>query len=625
MPRSTRASKRKRQTDAPEAPPASAADTIADAGSATPSDPKRLRVDGIDPQDVASTAATATAAGLATAVAAKPTLRSEDSASAAAPTVTHAAEAAPAPSASTAEVGEPIAGPADDSAGGGAAATIASDDLEDDDGGPVVEMDKKYMSRNCPYLDTINRNLLDFDFEKLCSVSMSNQNVYACLVTGKYFQGRGTGTHAYTHALMTGNHVFLNLHTLKFYCLPDNYEIVDPSLDDILAYLKPTFSPEVIDRVENGMERSRALDGRTYLPGIVGLNNIKANDYVNVVVQMLCRVTPFRNFFLVEKNYAGVKDPLVTTFGELMRKICNPRNFKSHVSPHEFLQAVVNASKRRFKLTEQRDPFDFLSWLLNALHMRLKTVHKKTVVHKVFRGLLEISTRKLPPTEKDEIDFDFDSPEYAEKTSASPFLILPLDVPAAPLFNEESNIIPQVPLYEIFNKFDGVTEKEYKTHQDLFVKKFQITKLPEYLIVQIKRFTKNTFFTEKNPTVVNFPVRHLMLKDFVPPSDDDDSLYKYNLIANVVHDGLPEPGKGTYSAHVLHQGTNQWFDTQDLHVDEVLPQMITLSTSYLQIWERQPDTAEELEAMKLAREEAKQADAEAEAAAAAPMELSIAP
>lgn len=42
----------------------------------------------------------------------------------------------------------------------------------------------------CPYLDTINRNVLDFDFEKLCSVSLSKINVYACLVCGKYFQGR---------------------------------------------------------------------------------------------------------------------------------------------------------------------------------------------------------------------------------------------------------------------------------------------------------------------------------------------------------------------------------------------------------------------------------------------------
>ena len=45
------------------------------------------------------------------------------------------------------------------------------------------------LSRSCPFLDTINRSILDFDFEKLCSVSLSNHNVYACLVCGKYFQG----------------------------------------------------------------------------------------------------------------------------------------------------------------------------------------------------------------------------------------------------------------------------------------------------------------------------------------------------------------------------------------------------------------------------------------------------
>ena len=39
-------------------------------------------------------------------------------------------------------------------------------------------------------MDTIDRSILDFDFEKLCSVSLSNNNVYACLVCGKYFQGK---------------------------------------------------------------------------------------------------------------------------------------------------------------------------------------------------------------------------------------------------------------------------------------------------------------------------------------------------------------------------------------------------------------------------------------------------
>ena len=70
--------------------------------------------------------------------------------------------------------------------------------------------------------------------------------------------------------------------------------------------------------------------------------------------------------------------------------------------------------------------------------------------------------------------------------------------------------------------------QEYKTHRESFIKRFEITKLPPYLILFIKvhdmhtysswedphqhghivqRFTKNNFFVEKNPTIVNFPIK----------------------------------------------------------------------------------------------------------------------
>ena len=81
--------------------------------------------------------------------------------------------------------------------------------------------------------------VLDFDFEKFCSISLSNLNVYACLVCGKYYQGRGQNSHAYTHSLEAGHHVFINLQTERVYCLPDGYEIMDPSLDDIRHVLYP--------------------------------------------------------------------------------------------------------------------------------------------------------------------------------------------------------------------------------------------------------------------------------------------------------------------------------------------------------------------------------------------------
>jgi ubiquitin C-terminal hydrolase len=41
------------------------------------------------------------------------------------------------------------------------------------------------------------------------------------------------------------------------------------------------------------------------------------------------------------------------------------------VSPHEFMQAVMAASKRRFIIEAQSDPVEFWSWLLNSLHMDL--------------------------------------------------------------------------------------------------------------------------------------------------------------------------------------------------------------------------------------------------------------
>lgn len=74
----------------------------------------------------------------------------------------------------------------------------------------------------------------------------------------------------------------------------------------------------------------------------------------------MSQVRPLRNYFLREENYASVKRPpgdssflLVQRFGELLRKLWNPRAFKAHVSPHEMLQAVVLWSKKRYQFIKQ--------------------------------------------------------------------------------------------------------------------------------------------------------------------------------------------------------------------------------------------------------------------------------
>ncbi|CAL1542817.1 unnamed protein product [Lymnaea stagnalis] len=458
-------------------------------------------------------------------------------------------------------------------------------------------------SRSCPYLDTINRSVLDFDFEKLCSISLSHINVYACMVCGKYFQGRGNNTHAYTHSVFEGHHVFLNLQTQKFYCLPDNYQIIDSSLDDIIYVLNPTFSDTMIRKLDKNPKLSRAYDGTTYLPGIVGLNNIKSNDYCNVVLQSLSHVGPLRNYFLKEENYKMIKRPpgdiaflLVQRFGELIRKLWNPCNFKAHVSPHEMLQAVVLCSKKKFQITEQGDPIDFLSWFLNAMHSALNGTKKinSSIISKTFRGKMLVYSRKMPnldlsESEKAKLLLE---EEYQEQIYDMPWLYLTCDLPPPPLYPDESreNIIPQVPFANLLSKFNGVTEKEYKTHKDSTMKRFQLTRLPQFIIIYFKRFNKNYFVLEKNPTIVNFPIKNIDFGDLL--SAETRAQHKhttYDLAANIIHDGEPGKGKGSYRCHVLHKGQNKWYEMQDLHVADILPQMITLSESYIQIFEVRKD------------------------------------
>ena len=140
------------------------------------------------------------------------------------------------------------------------------------------------------YLDTINRSILDFDFEKLCSISLSNINVYACLVCGKYFQGRGPKSHAYFHALEEEHHVFINVETKKVYVLPEGYEVTSRSLDDIRYVVDPKYTESEVKKLDKMPTMSVDLANKKYRPGYIGMNNIKANDYLNVVIQALSHV-----------------------------------------------------------------------------------------------------------------------------------------------------------------------------------------------------------------------------------------------------------------------------------------------------------------------------------------------
>ena len=131
----------------------------------------------------------------------------------------------------------------------------------------------------------------------MCKVSLSDQNVYACLVCGGFFRGRGCRSPAFLHAVDESHFVFLNLKTSRAYCLPEGYEIKDRSLDDVKYELKPVFSSEeAITRVRSTHLLKKDVNGEDYLPGYVGISNLKCTDATSVLVHALARVVPLQRF-----------------------------------------------------------------------------------------------------------------------------------------------------------------------------------------------------------------------------------------------------------------------------------------------------------------------------------------
>ncbi|KAH0837965.1 hypothetical protein J3R83DRAFT_6202 [Lanmaoa asiatica] len=478
----------------------------------------------------------------------------------------------------------------------GNAPPVPGSDVEDDDTYSLDATASGYEHKASDlYLDTINRALLDFDFEKVCSVSTSNINIYGCLVCGKYFQGRGRSSYAYAHSIHDDHHVFINLETTKVYVLPDGYLVSDPSLEDIAFVLNPKFTKASIVNLSSASYLSKPsydLTHKPYLQGYVGLNNIKRNDHMNVVIHSLLHVPPLRDYLLLS-DFKGKETELVKRFAALSKKIWNPRLFKSQVSPHEFLQEVNRASSGKFSLEKQGDPVEFLGWFLNRLHIDLGGTKKKnsSIIFSTFQGELRVETQQVfvrpdeAGNEKPKFDIGRDI-----KSTVSPFLFLAVDLPPPPLFQDavEKNIIPQVSVHSVLAKYDGVTTQESAGQ----LRRYKCQRLPRYIILHYKRFTKNVFVEEKNPTIVTFPLRGVDFREYLdaPPSHPPTV---YDLIANVTHESVAgttrDKENTVWKVHLRVGGGGgegeKWLQIQDLIVEETRKEMIFLGETALQIWE----------------------------------------
>ncbi|XP_031494374.1 ubiquitin carboxyl-terminal hydrolase 9-like isoform X1 [Nymphaea colorata] len=114
-------------------------------------------------------------------------------------------------------------------------------------------------------------------------------------------------------------------------------------------------------------------------------------------------------------------------------------------------------------------------------------------------------------------------------------------------------------------------------------KKLDLWRLPEILVVHLKRFSYSRYFKNKLDTFVNFPVCNLDLTKYVKRKGMPES-YMYELYAVSNHYG--GMGGGHYTAYVKLDEGNKWYSFDDSHVSPASTDEVRTSAAYVLFYRR---------------------------------------
>nr|KYP43604.1 Ubiquitin carboxyl-terminal hydrolase 8 [Cajanus cajan] len=112
-------------------------------------------------------------------------------------------------------------------------------------------------------------------------------------------------------------------------------------------------------------------------------------------------------------------------------------------------------------------------------------------------------------------------------------------------------------------------------------KKLDLWRLPEILVIHLKRFQYSRYMKNKLETYVDFPVDNLDLSAYI--THGNGVSYHYTLYAVSNHFG--SMGGGHYTAFV-HRGGDQWYDFDDSHVHPISREKIKSSAAYVLFYRR---------------------------------------
>ncbi|RHZ69017.1 hypothetical protein Glove_291g40 [Diversispora epigaea] len=274
--------------------------------------------------------------------------------------------------------------------------------------------------------------------------------------------------------------------------------------------------------------------------GTTGLKNLGNTCFMNSTIQCLSGTVPFARYFLdgsykrhINKlNPLGSKGVLVEAFAELIRVMWNDKY--TFVSPISFKEAIGRFAPQ-FSGSDQHDSQEFLEFLLDGLHEDLNIKQKikeltpteEKQLESLHAGIAsEIMWERYLRQNNSVIVSLFQGQfrnqlicSFCKNTSTtySEFMYLSLPIPKERK-GEQINLemcLKNFVKEEILDGDNSWFCPRCKCHRQA-TKQLTISRLPDVLLIHLKRFSFNGPFRDKLDTYVDFPIRNLDLTEYMP-------------------------------------------------------------------------------------------------------------
>ena len=348
-----------------------------------------------------------------------------------------------------------------------------------------------------------------------------------------------------------------------------------------------------------------------------GLKNLGNTCFMNSCLQCLAHTVAFstafhsgRSFDDICRNKSPHRGSVAKSFAEVMDNLWNtseaPYSPSMAYSPSTF-KSIMNAAAPYFKGRGQHDAHEFLRMLLDALHedtnrIEIKPVYKEikdiegeeeewksirvwknyvshssSVVTDTFCGQLQSSVQcskcRTVWTAYDAIwDLSLQLPGKHDHVGSGK-----KRGSASAVSTSLQDCLESFTQEETLDGNESYYCAKCKKHCQA-TKTLKLCRLPQVLVIHLKRFSGASFRREKLSTLVDFPLRGLDLEDYIA-DDFDVDVPLYDLICVSNHIGGMNGGH--YTAFCKNMTDDSWYNFDDTIVRKISERDVVSSSAYV--------------------------------------------